>query len=148
MKKASRFLSLLLCLILVLGATTAFAEEPALEDAPFDGWVEGRDITLEFCEAVARLEPFGEGNDEPVFGIANVALRDVRPFGEDGRHLSFLFADRSIPRAVWWNHGDRAEAIRAKSGCRFDFLVKAKVSDFGYEPHPELTVEDVRISAV
>ena len=130
---------------------SACAKQGAVASAAcrvFDGWVEGRDITLEFCEAVARLEPFGEGNDEPVFGIANVALRDVRPFGEDGRHLSFLFADRSIPRAVWWNHGDRAEAIRAKSGCRFDFLVKAKVSDFGYEPHPELTVEDVRISAV
>ena len=114
----------------------------------FDGWVEGRDITLEFCEAVARMEPFGEGNDEPVFGIGGVALRDVRPFGEDGRHLSFLFADRSIPRAVWWNHGDLADEIRAKSGCRFDMLVKAKVSDFGYEPHPELIVEDVRVSSV
>ena len=114
----------------------------------FDGWIEGRDITLDFCEALARLEPFGEGNDEPVFGIGNVALRDVRPFGEEGRHLSFLFADRSIPRAVWWNHGDLADTIRAKSGCRFDFLVKAKVSDFGYEPHPELTVEDMRFSAV
>ena len=30
----------------------------------FDGWVEGRDITLEFCEAVAKMEPFGEGNPQ------------------------------------------------------------------------------------
>jgi len=114
----------------------------------FDGWIDGRDITLEFCEAVAKMEPFGEGNPEPVFGIGGIALRDVRPFGEGGKHLSFLFVDRSIPRAVWWNHGDLADEIREKAGCRFDFLVKAKVSDFGYEPHPELTVEDVRISAV
>lgn len=42
MKNASRFLSLLLCLILVLGAITAVsAEEANLVDAPFDGWVEG-----------------------------------------------------------------------------------------------------------
>ena len=112
----------------------------------FDGWIEGRDVTLEFCEAVAKMEPFGEGNPEPVFGIRNVALRDVRAFGDESRHISFLFADRSIPRAVWWGHGDLAEKIRAKAGCRFDFLVKVKVSDFGYEPHPELTVEDMRVS--
>ena len=122
---------------------SANVPEPVTE---FDGWIGAGEITLGFCEALGRLEPFGAGNPEPVFGLRNVALRDVRPFGE-GRHLSFLFADRSVPRAVWWGHGDLAEELRAKSGCRFDFLVKAKISEFGYEPHPELVVEDMRVSA-
>ena len=115
--------------------------------ASFDGWLDGRDLTMGLCEAVERLEPFGEGNPEPVFGIRNVAFRDVKAFGDGCRHLCFLFADRSIPRAVWWGHGDLAEELRAKSGCRFDLLFKVKVSDFGYEPHPELVVEDMRVSA-
>lgn len=42
MKKLSRILSMLLCLIMVLGMLTVVsAEEVKLVDAPFDGWVEG-----------------------------------------------------------------------------------------------------------
>jgi len=81
-----------------------------------------------------------------VFGIRNVAFRDIKAFGDGCKHVCFTFADRSIPRAVWWGHGDLADELRAKGGCRFDLLVKASISDFGYEPHPELIVEDVRVS--
>ena len=40
-RKASRILSLVLSLLLLLGSTCALAAEAKLVDAPFDGWVEG-----------------------------------------------------------------------------------------------------------
>ena len=63
--------------------TTACAKqrkEHALDaDArDFDGWVEPGDLTPGLYADLRRLEPFGEGNPEPVFGLRGVTLREVR----------------------------------------------------------------------
>ncbi len=124
------------------------AQRAAAPDAAaieFDEWLEPADLTLDLCDELSRLEPFGEGNPEPVFGIRNVAFSDIRPIGVDGRHVSFTFVDRSIPRAVWWNHGADAEELRKHASARFDLLFTLQKSDFGIEgPVPELRIVDVR----
>lgn len=124
------------------------AQHAAAPDAaamPFDGWVEPSDLTLDLCRELSRLEPFGEGNPEPVFGLRNVTFADIRPMGADGRHVSFTFASRSIPRAVWWGHGGDVEELRKHSEARFDLLFSLQVSDFGLDgPTPELRLVDVR----
>ena len=123
------------------------AAAPDAAAIQFDGFLEPSDLTLELCRDLSRLEPFGEGNPEPVFGLRNVAFSDVRPMGVDGRHLSFAFANKSIPRAVWWGHGhgDDVEELRSHSEARFDVLFSLQVSDFGKDgPVPELRLVDVR----
>ena len=87
----------------------------------------------------------GEGNPEPVFGLQDVAFADIRPMGIDGRHVSFSFVNRSIPRAVWWNHGCDAEELRAHAAARFDLLFTLLASDYGPDgPVPELRLVAVR----
>ncbi len=107
-----------------------------------DAWVEGSELTLDFVESLSRLEPFGEGNPEPVFALGGVSLADARPLGSEGRHLALSFRGR-VPRAVWWNMGDKAEELRAASSKAFDLLCTAVVSDYG-ERHVELRVMDMR----
>lgn len=126
------------------------AQRVAAPDAatvPFDGWLEPVDLTLELHEALQRLEPFGEGNEEPVFGLRAVRLRDVMVMGAEGRHLSLRFVNQGIPRAVWWGHGSDAEDIRAHSAVPYDVLFTLTVSDFGGDlPHPELRLVAMRPS--
>lgn len=124
------------------------AQRAAVPDAAavaFDGWLEPIDLTLDLYHDLSRLEPFGEGNPEPIFGLQNVAFADVRPIGADGRHVSFTFANRTIPRAIWWNHGCDAEELRAHAASRFDLLFTLQASDFGLDgPVPELRIVAVR----
>lgn len=102
-------------------------------------WVEPEDLTMELHAALSALEPFGEGNPEPVLGLRSVAFSDIRLMGENGRHAAFSFAGRRIPRATWWGHGEMAERLRARSAERFDITFTLDVSDWGgEEPHPEL----------
>ena len=84
---------------------------------------------------VARLEPFGEGNHEPTFGLRGVTLSDVRPLGSDGRHLTLSLRESRL-RGVFWNHGDMVEDLRA-SPVRRDLVFALTVSDYG-ERHVEL----------
>jgi single-stranded-DNA-specific exonuclease len=102
------------------------------------------EITLELCDMIRGLEPFGEGNPEPVFGMSNVAFSDVRVVGMDGRHAAITFAGNAIPRAVWWGHGQDVEALRAKSMTRYDVLFTPAASDYGGELHVELHIVALR----
>jgi len=108
-----------------------------------DAVVEPEDITLELARDVRRMEPFGEGNPEPLFAIRGVRFADggVRPLGPEGRHLSLAFAG-GCPRGVWWGHGDQIEALRARGSRPVDALVALEISTYG-EEHVELRVVDV-----
>ena len=110
-------------------------------------WISPGDLTMELHEALSAMEPFGEGNPEPVFGLRGILFSDVRLMGDNGKHASFSFSDRRIPRATWWNHGCEAEDIRARSSARFDVTFTLDVSEWGgEEPHLELRIRDVGMS--
>ncbi|MCQ2389436.1 MAG: DHH family phosphoesterase [Kiritimatiellae bacterium] len=107
-----------------------------------DLWLDWKDFTLELARALDALEPFGEGNPEPVFGVRGAQVADARPFGRDGAHLSLSFAGTPL-RVAWWCHGGEAESIRAASP-RVDASFKLVVSDYGGDPHVELNAVSVR----
>ena len=111
-------------------------------------WLSPSDLTMEMHRSLSLMAPFGEGNPEPVFGLRDVAFSDVRLMGEQGKHASFVFSDRRIPRATWWSHGSEAEKLRAKSASRFDITFTLDVSDWGgEEPHLELRIREIGIAA-
>lgn len=112
---------------------------PPASDEP-ELWLEPKDVTLDLVDALARLEPFGEGNPEPIFGFKAVRFTDVRSLGGDGRHLSVSLPNRL--RAVWWNHGDAVDALRATYQTSHRITFSLVASDYG-ERHPELRLVSI-----
>ena len=110
------------------------ANEPEL-------WIEPADLTLELAEELRQLEPFGEGNREPIFGLKGVSFADVKPLGMDGKHLSVTLRGSGL-RAVWWGHGDLVEKLRAESAAPHDITFTLAVSDYG-ERHAELRLVSI-----
>jgi len=99
-------------------------------------WIEPGDVTLELAESLQLMEPFGECNEEPVFGLRGVSFSDVRPLGSDGRHLAVQLRGSGL-RAVWWAHGSRVEALRASGLATHDIAFTIAISEYG-ERHAEL----------
>ena len=119
---------------------------PPEADTP-ELWIETQDISLGLAEAIERLEPFGEANAEPVFGIHNVCFTDMKPMGADGKHLSVTIASSSRAsrgglRAVWWGHGDLVDSLRAAGSVPHDIVFSLIVSDYG-ERHAELRLRHI-----
>jgi single-stranded-DNA-specific exonuclease len=112
----------------------------------FDAAVSPRDVTLDFAKWIKNLEPFGEGNPEPVFAMKGVFMSNVRPLGADGKHMSFSAKTVPALRCVWWGHGGDVETVRAKSSRPCDLVFRISVSSYG-EQHPELEIIDMFPSA-
>jgi single-stranded-DNA-specific exonuclease len=109
-------------------------------------WLDGGEISLDLARWVQRMEPFGEGNPEPVFGIRGVRLSQVRSTGAAMRHLQFCVDTPSPLRSIWWNRGDREKDLRENAGGFFDIVFNLTVSHYGSE-HVQLKIIDVTASA-
>ena len=65
------------------------------------------DCTVQLCDEIASLAPFGEENREPVFRLSGL-LSDVAPMGRDGAHLSLnLSAPEGRLRLAAFRFGSR-----------------------------------------
>ena len=51
------------------------------------------ELTLEFLDDLAKLEPFGPGNEEPIFHLKDVRLENVARMGADRNHLRLDLKD-------------------------------------------------------
>ena len=104
----------------------------------YDLEIEPADLTLELAEEIAKMEPFGEGNKEPVFMFRNATLSDVRFLGQESKHLAFT---ANGFKGVWWGRGDLVEELRA-SAAPVDIAFTIEISTYG-EPHVELRPVDI-----
>ena len=110
---------------------------------PVELWLEKpADVTLQLAEDLLRLEPYGEGNPEPVFGLRGVEILGAKPLGQDGRHLVCQVKAPGAPvqdslRAIWWNRSDLAEKLQAQGSDPHDIAFTVTISDYG-DRHPEL----------
>lgn len=58
------------------------------------------EVSVEEIEELAQLEPYGEGNSEPVMLLANMEVAEVRKMGAEGQHLKLTLRDkqgRTVP---------------------------------------------------
>ena len=53
------------------------------------------DFEPELVDEMKQLEPFGDKNEEPVFKLEGMELREMRKMGKNSEHLSLLVGDKS-----------------------------------------------------
>lgn len=87
-------------------------QEIAEAELELSAWIEAEQITEELMAELDALRPFGQGNPEPVFGIAGVVLRQ-RPIVFKEQHFRFGFTDRQGRRlhGVAWKMADRVPPV-------------------------------------
>ena len=126
------------CASLRANATSAAGTDGSEPDV----WLEPEDITMGLAEDLRLLEPFGEGNREPTFGLKGVLFADVKPLGAEGKHLSITLRKSGL-RIIQWNRGDLVEKLRAESANPHDVVFTLAISDYG-DRHVELRLVNVR----
>lgn len=52
-------------------------------------------VTFDLANEISRMEPFGEGNPEPVFLIKNLKVSDLKLVGNGEKHLKLTLSDQN-----------------------------------------------------
>jgi len=95
-------------------------------------------ITLKLCEELKRLEPFGQGNREPLFLLENVKLDYTRCVGNESNHLQGNIAGT---KAVGFRLGHLLE----QTAQPLDLICKIGVDSWNGKMRPQVFVEDMRV---
>ena len=60
-----------------------------------DAKIDLNDINKEMVESLNKLEPFGEGNEMPIFAFKNLKIDSIRALSE-GKHIKMTLKDRKL----------------------------------------------------
>jgi single-stranded-DNA-specific exonuclease len=102
----------------------ALSEAPVLQ---IDGYVDLRELSLEFVEQMERLAPFGAGNPPLTLAASGLSLKSHTTVGRLGEHLRLIVEDEegATQQVLWW----RAEPSDLPQGP-FDLAYAVRASDY------------------
>ncbi|MCK8617231.1 single-stranded-DNA-specific exonuclease RecJ [Fructobacillus sp. M158] len=120
------------------GGKLAFEEAPLAVNLVMDPAM----LTKDFYDQLAVLEPFGEGNAQPVIGLKDVPLKEAKALGSEKKHLKLLFnGGRGPVEALAFN---QPELVLAAEGSKQATMAgTVGVNHFAGRTRLQLMLEDV-----
>ncbi len=111
---------------------------PSLE---IDAILEANSVNEDLIEIINKLEPTGQNNPAPVFGLKDVTLISKKNIGKENNHIAFKGKkDNCELNCVWWKHSDIAVIENEK----FDLAFSPKINTFNGETTIKLYTVDVK----
>ena len=102
------------------------------------------DLTMQLAEELERLEPFGVGNQTPLFILRDAVVQKIIPLGA-GKHTKFMiYRDGVILQAIWFSHS--TAGLPFVAGDTVDVLFQLNINDYQGVRSLQLIVQDMRIS--
>ena len=111
-----------------------------------DAAVSGRELTLDLCEELRRLAPFGLGNPGVTLLLPACELRDLGAVGE-GRHLRFRVRDRDDDAGSAIAFGIGGQLDRFRRAGRYDVVFRLEANHWNGTVAPQLVVRRIFDSA-
>lgn len=103
-------------------------------------------ITKELIEEFSVLEPFGKGNEKPMFAEKNIRAMNIRAIGQNGNAVKFQAADSGGSRMEAIYFGDAAEFLeKVQEGSLISILYYPSVNEFRGVEKLQITVCGWRI---
>ncbi|MBO5516860.1 MAG: single-stranded-DNA-specific exonuclease RecJ [Firmicutes bacterium] len=109
--------------------------------------LEPSEKTLDFANALKRLEPFGEANPKPLFAIGGADVYNVQYMGSEGQHVRFTAAGSDgveVSCVLFRRAADFADLLR--SGAKLDVAGELGINEFNGHRKLQLTVKDIKRS--
>lgn len=94
--------------------------------------------------ALRRLEPFGSGNPQPLFGLFDMELREITPVGNGG-HLRLSCCKNGTVLSCM-RFGVRQEEFPFSTGNKLDLAVSLDLREYRGEEKLTVTVREIRLS--
>jgi single-stranded-DNA-specific exonuclease len=125
-------------------AASALSEEMLTPTLQIDAQVELGRLGWDLLNDLARLEPFGQANQQPVLMSSAVEVADARTRGADKQHLRLLLRKNGGPtvEAIAFRMGHLADALRRHPQIDIAYTLEAR--EWNGERSLQLNVKDLR----
>lgn len=102
-------------------------------------------INNSLLELLNKMEPFGNGNEEPLFSTKSLKVKEMRFLGEKKNHLSLILSDgiREI-KAIYFNFD--SESYEIYLGLKIDIVYKIRKNEYNGRTTIDLNLVDFKIS--
>jgi single-stranded-DNA-specific exonuclease len=124
-------------------AGSVLSEEDLVPIARVDAAVDGRELTLELCEELAALAPFGLGNPAVRLLVGGCQVSELTAVGENGKHLrvGLSMNGRPLPGGIAFGRGSQLDTLRRP--LLYDVVFKLSINRWNGTEAPELRIEGV-----
>lgn len=102
-------------------------------------------LSVSMAQSLTQLEPFGNGNPQPVFGLFNMELSNVTPVGGGGHLRLTLEKNGAVITAMRFN--TKPEELPYHIGDKIDLAVQLEAREFRGQPSLTVIVRDMRFAA-
>jgi single-stranded-DNA-specific exonuclease len=124
-------------------ADAVLSEEDLAPIARVDAAVDGRELTLQLCEELSVLAPFGLGNPAVRLLVGGCEVAELAAVGEGGKHLRVRLRanGRSLPGGIAFGRGGELDRLRRPT--LYDVVFKLTINRWNGSEAPELRIERV-----
>lgn len=115
--------------------------KPITPNVKIDLELEPQELNEGLIADIARLEPFGMGNPNPIFVLRNSVLRQKKLMGSNKTHLKLMIEDSANDTydCVWWSRGD----ISLVAGDKLDIAFCPQLNNFNGMTTIQLMLQDI-----
>lgn len=122
------------------------SEEEVVPVLDIDMEIEARDISWELVSEIGQMEPFGEGNPEPVFLMKNMAVEEIRIVGNGSKHLKLALRPQDgspkIFDAIGFSMGESFSTL--KNGDIVDIVFSIREDQWNGNKKIQLRLIDMK----
>ncbi len=118
---------------------------PAPRQLRIDATIPAEYLTLETTRDIARMEPFGRGNEQPVLMVRDAQLMRYTVMGQERSHLKiFARAGGRDFETVLWRGADRSRELVGRT--TIDLAGRLEVNSWNGQERLQMVIEDFRAS--
>jgi single-stranded-DNA-specific exonuclease len=103
-------------------------------------------VNVDLYKTVSKLEPFGLGNEEPIFSSTGLTVAGADRVGRDAQHLAMkLYKDGKTYKAIWFGGGEHSGDYA--TGDKIDIAYTLNYNEYNGKVYVDLVVKDIKKSA-
>ncbi len=111
-----------------------------------DAEIKAEEIGWDIISEVKRFEPFGEGNEEPIFLTRNLVVKETRLVGNGQRHLKVVLLpegnDNQCFNGIFFGAGGKISQLRL--GSRISVVYNLRSNEWNGNHRIEMNIIDLK----
>lgn len=106
------------------------------------------DIDLDLLEDIKKFEPFGQGNERPIFMSKDVQIIDILPLGFDGQHIKLKLKNNNSKIISALGFGQAQHWKDLKIGDMIDIAYYLELNNFNGHTEAQLKIIDIKANEI